>query len=105
MSTSSGLLDLSTKLNLANLSIDIAELHSQYSHEIVFLKKLLGLDNTNVNASGGPLSGNVMMAAGLDCIGKTYEYLKSKDVTNGLAHATSGPCLQQNMLMHMERVK
>jgi len=105
LSTSTSLLDLSTKLNLTNLSVDIAELHSQYSHEIVFLKKLLGLNNTSVNASGGPLSGNVMMAAGLDCIGKTYEYLKSKDVTNGLAHATSGPCLQQNMLLHMERVK
>jgi hypothetical protein len=44
-----------------------------------------------------------MMCAGLDAIGKTYESLKSNDLTNGLAHASSGPCLQHNMLVHLEK--
>jgi len=49
------------------------------------------------------LVGNVMMCAGLDAIGKTYESLVKDQLKHGLAHATSGPCLQHNMLVHLER--
>ncbi len=45
-----------------------------------------------------------MMAAGLDSIGKSFELLKNHDFCNGLAHASSGPCLQQNMLVHLEKI-
>jgi acetyl-CoA acetyltransferase len=71
----------------------------------LFLKSLLNLQDVPTNISGGPLVGNVMMCAGLDAIGKTYESLKDNQFTHGLAHATSGPCLQHNMLVHLEKQK
>ena len=92
-------------LNLKNIKFDIAELHTQFSHELPFLKSLLNLQDVPTNLSGGPLVGNVMMCAGLDAIGKAYESLKENQLTHGLAHATSGPCLQHNMLVHLEAQK
>jgi hypothetical protein len=93
------------QLNLKNIKFDVAELHTQFSHELPFLKSLLNLQDVPTNLSGGPLVGNVMMCAGLDAIGKTYESLKDNQFTHGLAHATSGPCLQHNMLVHLEAQK
>jgi acetyl-CoA acetyltransferase len=93
------------QLNLKNIKFDVAELHTQFSHEVPFLKFLLNLQDVPTNLSGGPLVGNVMMCAGLDAVGKTYESLKENQLTHGLAHATSGPCLQHNMLVHLEAKK
>jgi acetyl-CoA acetyltransferase len=93
------------QLDLKNIKFDVAELHTQFSHELPFLKSLLNLQDVPTNISGGPLVGNVMMCAGLDAIGKTYESLKDNQFTHGLAHATSGPCLQHNMLVHLEKQK
>ncbi|MDA9340603.1 lipid-transfer protein [Gammaproteobacteria bacterium] len=90
-------------LQLENINFDVAELHTQFSHELPFLQKLLNLGDVPINLSGGPLVGNVMMCAGLDAIGKTYESLVKNQLKHGLAHATSGPCLQHNMLVHLER--
>ena len=90
-------------LQIENVNFDVAELHTQFSHELPFLRKLLNLTNVPTNLSGGPLVGNVMMCAGLDAIGKTFEAMVSDQLTHGLAHATSGPCLQHNMVVHLER--
>ena len=90
-------------LQLNNCEFDVAELHTQFSFELPFLRSLLGLVDVPTNLSGGPLVGNVMMCAGLDAIGKTYESLKQNDLHRGLAHASSGPCLQHNMLVHLEK--
>jgi len=92
-------------LELDHVHFDIAELHTQFSHEVPFLQSILNLREVPTNLSGGPLVGNVMMCAGLDAIGKTYESLKNDQLNHGLAHATSGPCLQHNMLVHLERQK
>jgi acetyl-CoA acetyltransferase len=92
-------------LKLENINFDVAELHTQFSHEVPFLREILNLKNVPTNLSGGPLVGNVMMCAGLDAIGKTFEALVKDQLSNGLAHATSGPCLQQNMVVHLERQK
>ena len=46
-----------------------------------------------------------MMAAGLDRIGSIFTMINSGQISTGLAHATSGPCLQQNMLIMMESKK
>ena len=93
------------QLDLNNIKFDVAELHTQFSHELPFLKSLLNLVDVPTNLSGGPLVGNVMMCAGLDAIGKTFESLKENQFKHGLAHATSGPCLQHNMLVHLEKQK
>ena len=103
LSTSQSLIGLNKKMNLSNVSLDFVELHTQFTYEIPFIRKLLDLGDIDINLSGGPLAGNVMMAAGLDSIGKAYEALKNQDFHHGLAHATSGPCLQQNMLVHLEK--
>ena len=78
-------------------------IRDRFSHEVPYLQSVLNLSDVPTNLSGGPLIGNVMMCAGLDAIGKTYESLKSNDFINGLAHASSGPCLQHNMLVHLEK--
>jgi hypothetical protein len=92
-------------LKLENINFDVAELHTQFSHEVPFLRKLLNLSNVPTNLSGGPLVGNVMMCAGLDAIGKTFQSLANDQLDHGLAHASSGPCLQHNMVVHLERHK
>ena len=104
LSTSESIIGLGKKINLKSFKLDFAELHTQFTYEIPFIRGLLDLGNIDINLSGGPLAGNVMMAAGLDSIGKSFELLKNNDFHNGLAHASSGPCLQQNMLVHLEKI-
>jgi acetyl-CoA acetyltransferase len=87
----------------AERKIDIAELHAQFSHEELILAEALGLDgDTVVNPSGGPLASNPVMSAGLIRIGEVARQIWSGDAQCGVAHATSGPCLQQNMVCVLE---
>jgi hypothetical protein len=43
-----------------------------------------------------------MMTAGLVRIGELANRISSGDANRGLAHATSGPCLQQNLVCVLE---
>ena len=96
----------SNMINLNKIKVDAAELHAPFSHQELLLKKELDLSNTVlINESGGALAGNIMMAAGLDRIGGIFSQINSHKIKSGLAHATSGPCLQQNMLVLMESKK
>ncbi len=88
---------------VARGSIDVAELHAQFSHEELILADALGLSgNTTVNPSGGALAANVVMAAGLARIGEASARVRAGDAGRALGHATSGPCLQQNLVCVME---
>lgn len=90
-------------LNIKADKIEIAELYAPFSHQEIMLSQALGLsDKTEVNLSGGVLAGNIMMAAGLDRIGFCAQHIASGKADRGLAHATSGPCLQQNLLVVLE---
>lgn len=83
--------------------LDIAELYAPFSHQQLLLQQVLGLDDSvTVNPSGGPLAGHVMMAAGLDRFGEVASRIIDGSADRGLAHATSGPCLQQNMVAILE---
>jgi len=83
--------------------LDLAELHAPFSHQEILLRRELGLaDGVPVNLSGGALAGNTMMAAGLDRIGYVAERIMSGQADRGVAHATSGPCLQQNLVAVLE---
>jgi acetyl-CoA acetyltransferase len=84
--------------------VDVAELHAQFSHEELILTEALGLDpaTTNINPSGGALAANGVMSAGLVRIGEVAKRIQNGEATRGLAHATSGPCLQQNMVVVLE---
>ncbi|RFU42795.1 lipid-transfer protein [Actinomadura logoneensis] len=82
--------------------VEIAELHTQFSHEELILRDALGLgDGVAVNPSGGPLSANPVMATGLIRIGEAAARIAGGTAGRVLAHAASGPCLQQNLVCVM----
>jgi acetyl-CoA acetyltransferase len=82
---------------------DTAELHAPFTHQELLLRGALGLgDNVRVNPSGGVLCGNPMFAAGLARIGWAAREIMSGRAGRALAHATSGPALQQNLVCVME---
>lgn len=107
-----GLRDLSTsastrlaaeRVGVSAGSVDVAELHAPFSHQEVILRTAIGLDEgTDVNPSGGALAANPMLAAGLIRIGEVASRIADGRAGRGLAHATSGPCLQQNLLCVLE---
>jgi acetyl-CoA acetyltransferase len=87
----------------ASGGFDVAELHAQFSHEELLLAEALGLDGgTAINPSGGPLGANPVMSAGLIRIGEVAQRIIAGEAQRGVAHATSGPCLQQNMVIVLE---
>jgi acetyl-CoA acetyltransferase len=84
-------------------AFDVAELHAQFSHEELILADALGLNgSTSINPSGGPLAANPVMSAGLSRIGEVAKRLIAGEAGRGVAHATSGPCLQQNLVAVLE---
>jgi acetyl-CoA acetyltransferase len=83
--------------------VDVAELHTQFSHEELILRAALELpDGTVVNPSGGPLAANPVMATGLIRIGEAARRILSGDAGRTVGHAASGPCLQHNLVTVME---
>jgi acetyl-CoA acetyltransferase len=83
--------------------VDIAELHAPFSHQEIILKNALGLDDdVRINPSGGALAANPIMSAGLARIGEASRQIAGGAATRAVAHATSGPCLQQNLVCVLE---
>jgi acetyl-CoA acetyltransferase len=88
---------------VADGDIDVAELYAPFSHQEIILTRALGLgEGTSVNPSGGVLAGNLMMASGLSRIGEVFNRIVAGEARRGLAHATSGPCLQHNLVTVLE---
>jgi acetyl-CoA acetyltransferase len=84
-------------------TLDAAELHAPFSHQELILRDALGLgENVAVNRSGGALAANSIMVAGLTRIGEAANQIWRGDARRALAHATSGPCLQQNLVCVLE---
>jgi acetyl-CoA acetyltransferase len=78
--------------------IEIAELHAPFAHERGLIARALGLDEkTTIHASAAPL-----MVAGLGCVGRAAQYILDGKATRTLGHATSGACLQQNLVCVLE---
>ncbi|MET8681022.1 thiolase domain-containing protein [Streptomyces sp. NPDC004647] len=83
--------------------VDTAELHAPFTSQEVVLRKALRLDSSvRVNPSGGPLAANPVMAAGLIRLGEAAARIHRGQSDRALAHATSGPCLQQNLVAVLE---
>jgi acetyl-CoA acetyltransferase len=88
---------------VADGAVDVAEVYAPYSHQEIILCRALGLDeSTSVNPSGGVLAGNLMMASGLSRIGEVAQRIMDGSCQRGVAHATSGPCLQHNLVTVLE---
>ena len=84
--------------------VDLAELHAPFSHQELILAEALGLDEstTSLNPSGGALASNPVMVAGLVRIGEAARRLSAGEGDRAVAHATSGPALQQNLVCVLE---
>jgi acetyl-CoA acetyltransferase len=93
-----GLLD-SVGDGTERVEVDVAELHAPFAHQELILRDALGLgDGVSVNPSGGALAANGVMVAGLVRIGEAASRIMDGTAQTALAHATSGPCLQQNLV-------
>jgi acetyl-CoA acetyltransferase len=83
--------------------VEIAELYTPFTHQELLLRSELGLsDDVRITPSGGALAGNPMFAGGLVRIGEAARHVLSGEAGKVLAHATSGPALQQNLVCVME---
>jgi acetyl-CoA acetyltransferase len=83
--------------------VDFAELHAPYAHQELILREALGLDDASkVNPSGGATCANPMMVAGMVRIGEATRRIRSGGGHRAVAHATQGPCLQQNLVCVLE---
>ncbi|WP_328946525.1 thiolase domain-containing protein [Streptomyces sp. NBC_00250] len=83
--------------------VDTAELHAPFTSQEVVLRRALDLDESvRVNPSGGALAANPVMAAGLIRLGEAAARIHRGESDRALAHATSGPCLQQNLVAVLE---
>ena len=91
------------KVRVRSAPIDIAELHAPFSHQELIVRDALGLaDDVRINPSGGALAANPLMVAGLARIGEAARQIWSGAAHRAVAHATSGPCLQQNLVCVLE---
>ncbi|EOD69939.1 thiolase domain-containing protein [Amycolatopsis vancoresmycina] len=83
--------------------IDLAELHAPFTHQELILRTALGLgDGVQLNPSGGALAANPMFSAGLARIGEAAARIHRGESRKAVAHATSGPALQQNLVTVLE---
>ena len=77
--------------------VEAAWLHTPYPHQELLLREALGLGDKPANCAAGP-----MMVGGLERFAAAARAIAAGEVTKALAHATSGPCLQQNLVGVLE---
>lgn len=82
--------------------VDVLELHAPFTHQELILRDAIGTDAASVNPSGGALAANPLMVAGLLRLGEAATVILEGKADRAVAHATSGPCLQQNLVCVLE---
>ncbi len=83
--------------------IDVAEICAPFTHQHLIIAEAIRLPGkTKINPSGGTLAANPMFVAGLERIGFAAQHIWNGSAERVLAHATSGPVLQQNLVAVME---
>jgi acetyl-CoA acetyltransferase len=91
------------KAGVASAKVDVAELHAPFAHQELILVDALGLGtDVDISPSGGALAANPLMSAGLIRIGEAAQAIWSGRADRAVAHATSGHCLQQNLVCVLE---
>ncbi len=84
-------------------NLDVAEICAPFTHQHLILAEAIRIPGaTKINPSGGALSANPMFVAGLERIGFAAQHIWNGSAGRVLAHATSGPALQQNLIAVME---
>ncbi len=87
------------KAGVGEARVDIAELHAPFTHQELILREAMGLNGeVTINPSGGALAGNPVMVAGLERFVEAARRIHKREADRAVAHATSGPCLQQNLV-------
>jgi acetyl-CoA acetyltransferase len=87
------------KAGAAGRHFDVAETHAPYSHQDILISRALGLEkDVVVNPSGGAFGHNPYIVTGLCRIGAAARSIHDGSARSAVAHATSGPCLQQNLV-------
>jgi len=87
----------------AGSEIEVAELHAVCAHEEWILAEALGLGaDTTINPSGGAVVADPVMVTGLARIGEAFRQVAHNGKSKALGHASSGPCLQQNLVCVLE---
>jgi acetyl-CoA acetyltransferase len=103
LTTSVSTAQAAAKAGVADGPVDLVELHAPFSHQELLVRDALGLgDGVSVNPSGGALCANPVMVAGLIRMGEAANRITNGEGNRAVAHATSGPCLQQNLVCVLE---
>lgn len=85
--------------------LDVVEVSSTFSPQEPIILSALGVSAggpTKVNPSGGPLAANPIMSVGLIRVVEAASRVMDGSAGRALAHATSGPLLQQNLVCLLE---
>ena len=91
------------RAGVAKGGVEVAELAAVCTPEELVLAEALGLgDDVAVNPSGGALVANPVMVTGLVRIGEAFRQVHDHGRQRVLGHASSGPCLQQNLVCVLE---
>ena len=85
-------------------TVDFAELHAPYTHQELILRAALGLgEDVAINPSGGALARASADGRGPDPDRRSARSGSWRgDGDRAVAHATQGPCLQQNLVCVLE---
>jgi acetyl-CoA acetyltransferase len=95
--------------------VDVVELSAANPVEELILREAMGLQSgiglepaagPTINPSGGPLCGHPLMMTGLIRLGEAFRQIAGRagahqveSPRRAIAHATSGHCLQQNLVI------
>jgi acetyl-CoA acetyltransferase len=83
--------------------VDVAEIDAPFAHQEILVRRALRLpDTARVNQSGGSLEAWPYIVSGLLRIGEAAHAVHGGNARRAVAHATSGPCLQQNLVCVLE---
>lgn len=84
-------------------AVDVAEIHAPWAHQEAIVRDALGLaPAVAVNPSGSMRAADPFMVTGLNRIGEAAQRIADGAAKSAIAHATSGPCLQQNLVCVLE---
>lgn len=85
--------------HLAPDDIERWELSASFTHHEILLRDALGIPTAAlVDPDGGVAEHDVPMVSGLAAIGRAATAVMDGSASSAVAHATSGPCLQQNLV-------
>jgi acetyl-CoA acetyltransferase len=91
------------KAGVASKRVDVAQIEAPYSHQALLVAKALGLDaSVSINPSGGSIVKWPFVVSGLLRMGEAAQQVIDGKARRAVAHATSGACLQQNLVCVFE---